>query len=133
MADAEHAEYGADPATALITPAACAVPEPGAPRIKGRQRVRLAPGSLAAAAYGATEVFEHFYCSNELNRRYQPLFEASDLRVIGVGDEGEARVVELAGAPFFLGTLYLPQMSAADGQSHPLIEAFVAAACAARG
>lgn len=90
--------------------------------------MRLTAGSLAARIYGATESFEEFRCSNELNRRYQPLFEHSDLRVTGVGDEGEARVVELIGHPFFVGTLYLPQNSALEGETHPLIEAFLAAA-----
>jgi CTP synthase (UTP-ammonia lyase) len=81
--------------------------------------------------YGATEVFEEFRCSNELNRRFQPLFEKSELPVSGVGDDGEARVVELAGHPFFIGTLYLPQTAALDGESHPLIDYFLQAAVGA--
>jgi len=128
MADAAHAEYGAPPDEALITPAACAVPEPGVPRLRGKQRVRLAPGSLAARVYGASETFAEFHCSNELNRRYQPLFERSNLRVSGVGDEGEARVVELAGAAFYVATLYLPQLAVAQGEPDPLIDAFLRAA-----
>ena len=130
MADAGHAEYGVDPEEALITPAHCEVPEAGVPRIKGKQRVRLAPASLAARSYGATEVYEEFHCSNELNRRFQPLFEQSGLGVTGIGDEGEARVVELAGARFFVATLYLPQLVAAAGSPHPLIDAFVRAVAA---
>jgi len=132
MRDADHAEYGADPETALITPAHCELPEAGAPRIVGKQRVRLTKGSRVAEVYGATAAFEEFRCSNELNRRYQPLFEQSDLRVTGFGDEGEARVVELTGHRFFLGTLYLPQNAALDGESHPLIDAFVRAVVEAR-
>jgi len=112
----------------LITPAVCAVPEPGAPRLRGKQRVRLAPASLAAQIYGASETFAEFHCSNELNRRYQPLFERSDLRVSGVGDEGEARVVELTDAAFYVATLYLPQLAAAQGEPDPLIDAFLQAA-----
>jgi CTP synthase (UTP-ammonia lyase) len=128
MADATHAEYGADPETALITPAHCELPEEGTPRIKGKQRVLLASGSRAEAVYGSAEALEEFRCSNELNRRFQPIFEKSELRVTGFGDEGEARVVELEGHPFFLGTLYLPQNAALHGETHPLIEAFLRAA-----
>jgi CTP synthase (UTP-ammonia lyase) len=128
MADAAHAEYGAPPDEALITPAACAVPEPGAPRLNGKQRVRLMPDSLAERVYGGSETFAEFHCSNELNRRYQPLFERSDLRVSGVGDEGEARVVELTSAAFYVATLYLPQLAAAQGEPDPLIDAYVRAA-----
>jgi len=128
MADAAHAEYGAPPDEALITPAACAMPEPGAPRLNGKQRVRLMPDSLAERVYGGSETFAEFHCSNELNRRYQPLFERSDLRVSGVGDEGEARVVELTSAAFYVATLYLPQLAAAQGEPDPLIDAYVRAA-----
>jgi len=103
------------------------VPEPGAPRLKGKQRVRLAAGSLAARVYRASETFAKFHCSNELNRRYQPLFKHSELRVSGVGDEGEARVVELAGGKFYVATLYLPQL-AARGEPDALIDAYVRAA-----
>jgi CTP synthase (UTP-ammonia lyase) len=128
MAEAAHAEYGAAPETALITPARCELPaEPGVPRLKGKQRVRLTPGSLASRVYEATEIAEEFQCSNELNRRYQPFFERSDLRVSGVGDEGEARVVELAGADFFLATLYLPQLGALETGASRLVDAFVKA------
>jgi CTP synthase (UTP-ammonia lyase) len=133
LADAAHAEYGADPETALITPAACTIPDDDAgPRLKGKQRVRLTPGSLAARVYGSTEIAAEFHCRNELNRHYQALFERSDLRVVGVGDEGEARVVELAGARFFIATLFLPQMAALEGQPSKLIDAFVGAALDAR-
>jgi len=129
LADAAHAEYGADPQTALITPAACAIPDDrdGA-RLKGKQRVRLTPGSRAARAYGSTEIAAEFHCRNELNRRYQVLFERGDLRVVGVGDQGEARVVELTGARFFIATLFLPQMASLAGELNPLIDAFVQAA-----
>jgi len=129
LAGAAHAEYGADPETALITPVACAIPDDGSgPRLKGKQRVRLTPGSLAAQVYGSTEIAAEFHCRNELNRRYQVLFQRSDLKVVGVGDEGEARVVELAGARFFIGTLFLPQMAVLEGEPIPLIDAFVGAA-----
>lgn len=129
LPDAAHAEYGADPQTALITPAACALPEDteGA-RLKGKQRVWLTPGSLAARVYGSTEIAAEFHCRNELNRRYQALFERSDLRVVGVGDEGEARVVELTGVRFFIATLFLPQMASLAGEPNPLIDAFTQAA-----
>ena len=132
LADAAHAEYGAAPETALITPAACAVPNDDAgPRLKGKQRVRLTPGSLSAQVYGSTEIAAEFHCRNELNRRYQALFERSDLSIVGLGEEGEARVVELAGAQLFIATLFLPQMAALEGESSPLIDAFVGAALVA--
>jgi CTP synthase (UTP-ammonia lyase) len=132
MTDAAHAEYGADPETALITPAACAVPDASGPRLKGKQRVRLTLGSLAARAFEADEIAAEFHCTNELNRRFQPLFEHSSLRVTGAGDEGEARVVELTGGRFFIATLFLPQVAALEREPSPLIDSYVRAAAASR-
>ena len=111
----------------MITPAVCEVPEPGGPRIKGPQRVTLREGTLARDLYEAGEVLETFHCSNELNARYQPLFEDSTLRVSGVGDQGEARIVELKGARFYLATLFLPQLTAVE-RPHPVVDAFLRAA-----
>ena len=98
--------------------------------MKGERPVRLAADSLAARIYGRTVVEEEFACSYELNPEYQPLFEDCALHTVGRGDSGEARVVELAGHPFFVGTLFLPQMRTPD--AHPLVRAFVASALNSR-
>jgi CTP synthase (UTP-ammonia lyase) len=129
LAGAGHAEYGVPPEEALITPAACEVPKEGEPRIHGRQPVHLRPGTMTRSLYDADEVFEEFHCSNELNTRYQPLFESSQLRVSGVGDRGEARIVELEGARFYIATLFLPQLTAVD-KPHPVVDGFVRAVAA---
>jgi CTP synthase (UTP-ammonia lyase) len=94
------------------------------PRIRGKQKVWLQAGSLAQRVYQSEVVEEEFRCSNELNAKFQPLFERSALRVSGVGERGEARVVELDGARFFVATLFLPQIGAAEAP-HPLIDAYV--------
>ena len=130
MTDAAHAEYGGDPEIALITPAACAVPDASGARLKGKQSVKLTPESLAARAFEAVEIDAEFHCTNELNRPFQPLFEDSGLRVTGIGDEGEARVVELTGSRFFIATLFLPQVAALEGEPSPLIDSYVKAAAA---
>jgi CTP synthase (UTP-ammonia lyase) len=129
LESAEHAEYGADPETALITLAACEVPPPDGPRLHGTLVVRLMPGSRIAAMMGTREIRERFTCSYQLNPLYQPMFEESGLRITGTGAEGEARVVELEGHPFFIGTLFLPQLREPTELLHPLVRAFVEAAC----
>jgi CTP synthase (UTP-ammonia lyase) len=92
--------------------------------------VHLTPGSAAARIYGTTRALEEFHCSFGLDPAYETLFRGDGLRITGVGDEGEARVVELDGAAFFIGTLFMPQIAVAAGESHPLIDAFVRAAAA---
>ncbi len=129
LQDAQHAEYGADPETAFISLAACELPQPGgAPRLSGALDVRLAPGSRIAAIMGADTIAERFTCSYQLNPASQPLFDRTTLRITGTGAEGEARVVELDAHPFFIGTLFLPQLREPDEPLHPLVQAFVEAA-----
>jgi CTP synthase (UTP-ammonia lyase) len=40
----------------------------------------------------------------------------------------EARIVELLGHPFYIGTLFVPQSRSAEASPHPVILAFVNAA-----
>src|SRR5439155_23558112 len=98
----------------------------GEPRLDGKLKVSLTPGSLASHIYGRTSTDEEFHCNYALNPEFQPLFDRASLRIVGRGPEGEARVVELAGADFFIATLFLPQMSPLHSDPHPLIGALFA-------
>jgi CTP synthase (UTP-ammonia lyase) len=119
--DAEHAETDPGAAHLAVTALHCS--------LAGQIRpVRLVAGSRAAAIYGATEVLEPFYCNYGLNPDYRPLLESLGLSVSGVGQDAEARIVELSAHPFFVGTLYVPQARHKPGATHPLLSAFVAAA-----
>ena len=80
----------------------------------------LAPGSRVAELYDAERTVEPFFCSYGLNPEYRERLEAAGLRISGWDADGEARAVELAGHPFFVGTLYVPQ-ARSDGDRHPLV------------
>ncbi len=43
----------------------------------------------------------------------------------GVGPDGEVRMIELPGHPFFLATLFVPQMTSTTETPHPLIVDFL--------
>jgi CTP synthase (UTP-ammonia lyase) len=94
--------------------------------------VVLVPRTLAARLYGTTEAVEEYYCNYGVNHDYRLGFEAHGLRVSGVGGEGEIRIVEIPGHPFFLATLFLPQARSSDAHPHPLLTGFAAAAAARR-
>ncbi len=89
--------------------------------------ITLRPGSLAHSLHGRTEVEEEYFCNYQLNPEFQDDLEAAGLAITGRGPDGEARVVELPGRPFFLATLYLPQMRSRPGAPHPVIAAYVRA------
>jgi CTP synthase (UTP-ammonia lyase) len=123
-ADADHAETAPGAEHLAVTPLACS--------LDGTQgEVLLAPGSRAAALYGAERTTEPFFCSYGLNPAYRERLAAVGLRVTGEDADGEPRVVELAGHPFFVGTLFVPQARPpAEAAAHPLIGAWLGAAAA---
>ncbi|HYM15794.1 MAG TPA: hypothetical protein VEZ14_09555 [Dehalococcoidia bacterium] len=123
-----HAEYDAAAPHPFISLSWCPVDIEGGTRLQGKLRVTIARDSLAFRILGVTRIEEEYHCNYELNPEYQPLFEGSGLRITGTGESGEARVVELAGAPFFLATLFQPQRRPKAEGPHPLITAFLAAA-----
>jgi CTP synthase (UTP-ammonia lyase) len=89
--------------------------------------VSIVPGTRAAALYGATESIEDYYCNYGVNPAYARQLEAGGLRVSGLGAEGEMRIVEIPGHPFFLATLFLPQARSRASAPHPLLAGFASA------
>ena len=71
---------------------------------------------------------EDYFCNYGLNPDYRPAIEESGLRVTGVDGEGEARIVELDGHPFFLATLYCFQTRSRADRPHPIVAGLVDAA-----
>jgi CTP synthase (UTP-ammonia lyase) len=124
--EARHAEYDPDAADPVIAPLACSL-------AGTRAAVRLRPGTRAAACYGAEVVQEEYRCSFGLAPEWLPALERAGLVVAGADERGEPRVVELAGAPFLLATLYVPQLTSRPERPHPLFLAFLAAAAALPG
>ena len=101
--------------------------------IAGQTRtVRFTPGTTTARAYGHEGAQEAFRCNFGLNPRYRAKVLSGPLRVAGVDDDGEVRVVELGDHPFFVATLFLPQLSSTPATPHPLIVEFLRAAAAFR-
>ena len=99
--------------------------------IAGQVRtVRLDPGTTAARAYGSEEATEAFRCNFGLNPSYRATVLSEPLRVSGVDEDGAVRVVELGGHPFFVATLYLPQLSSTPAAPHPLVVAYLRAVIA---
>lgn len=128
MPGASHQEYDPEDEDAIVTLSSCAIDAGGGPRLGGELRVTLDDGSRVRAVCGRRQVVERFNCSFELNRRHEPAFASGPLRIVGRGDEGEARVVEMDGSRFFVATLFLPQMRPPTEGVHPIVRAFVEAA-----
>jgi CTP synthase (UTP-ammonia lyase) len=96
-----------------------------APRLWGKLKIRVSPGSRAYSIYKKTEIEESFNCNYELNPEYREIIESGGLKVSGVTPEGGSRIVEIPGKRFFLATGFLPQAISEPGRPHPLITAFL--------
>ena len=104
----------------VLVPLSCSV--------GGDECVVLAPrGSLFERALGAERTREWYHCSNGLNPATVQVLTDHGLRFTGFDDEGVVRVAELPGHPFFLGTLFQPEL-ADRAETHPIIRAWAAAA-----
>jgi CTP synthase (UTP-ammonia lyase) len=119
--DAASAETDPYASKLIITPLSCS--------LKGRaMTVLIAPESRVAAIYGKTQVIEEYYCNFGLNPAYQSRLHAAGLQIVGTDADGEARILTLPEHPFFVATLFVPQLTSTAERSHPLIVAFVKAA-----
>ncbi len=93
-----------------------------------KMRIEMLARSLSRRLYGTDHAEEQYYCNFGLNEEYRPELESHGLRFTGRSEDGEARLLEIPDHPFFLGTLFVPQVSSLAGRPHPLIAGFAAAA-----
>ena len=124
-----HAEYDSNISNPVITLVSCPVIErpEGTPMLWGTLRIRLTPNSLAFRIYKQTEIEEEFNCNYELNPAFRDPLEAKGLSVTGIGENDEARIVELSDHRFFMATAFQPQLTSEAGRPHPLIIAYLQA------
>ena len=126
IADAQHAEEHPNARTPVIAPLSCS--------LVGRDgAIVLQPGSRAAAAYGAVSGREQYHCNFGLNPAYAETLRKAGLAFTGHDDESGVRVAELADHPFYIGTLFQPELSSTLEKPHEVIASFVRAASASAG
>ena len=129
ISEAGHTESHPDTPVPLITLASCPVPDrpDDSPLLWGKMKISVRPGSKAYTIYRQNEVYEPFTCSYELNPDFKGELEAAGLIVSGEGEDASARIIELPGDRFYIGTGYVPQMTSEASRPHPLIVAFLKA------
>lgn len=116
--DAQHAEYNPYASRLFISRLACS--------LVGREmKLCFKPDSRVASIYGVTESQEQYYCNFGVAPDAAELLQKGPLRVVGSDAEGEIRVIEMPGHPFFIGTLFVPQLRSCFGKPHPLVTAFL--------
>ncbi|MCP4158536.1 MAG: hypothetical protein GY760_00560 [Deltaproteobacteria bacterium] len=89
------------------------------------QEMEILSGTLAFKAYNKNTIVEKFQCNYGLNDKFQNDLNDGKLKITGVDKDRNARVIEIPDHPFFLATLFLPQLNSDNNSPHPLIMSFI--------
>jgi CTP synthase (UTP-ammonia lyase) len=120
---AAHAEYGPD-GTLVIVELECS--------LAGHEgAIVFSPGSLMERIMGVERSVERYHCSYGLDPAYIDVLAARGVRFSAHDALGDVRALELPDHPFFLGTLFQPELAGDGSRAHPVIRAF-ASACVAQ-
>ena len=118
---AEHQEMNPSATEPLIAKLACSL-------TGARERVIASPHHGFADILGSAESIEEFNCNYGLNAAHWEIFAGSDLVFVAHDAAGQVRAFQLAGHPFFVGTLFQPERRALGGGLHPVVRAFLGSA-----
>jgi CTP synthase (UTP-ammonia lyase) len=118
--DADHAETSPDAERLVITRLSCSLAGKESP-------VTIRAGTRAERLYGADQTIERYYCSYGVNPVYQDVLEDAGMNMSGVGEAGEARIIELPDHPFFVATLFVPQARSTPDAPHPVVAGYAGA------
>lgn len=116
--DAQHAEYDPYASSLFISQLTCS--------LAGREMLlNFLPNSQIASIYGSLSAKEKYYCNFGVNPKHIQHLNHGTLKISGSDSEGEVRVVELPEHPFFIGTLFVPQLRSEPNSPHPLVTEFL--------
>ena len=114
-----HDEYG-QPGTPIVTALACSL---NGTTIK----LNLMPGTRLAAIYDTTSpLVEMTTCNYGLAPGVQYIADSYGMTIAATDDTNEARAIERTDHPFFIATLYQPQLSSTPEHPHPILRVFIA-------
>ncbi|MGW2249667.1 CTP synthase C-terminal region-related (seleno)protein [Kitasatospora sp. NPDC001660] len=121
IGDAVHAEQAPDRDAQVIAPLACSL-------VGHEGAVTVTPGTLAERVLGTTRTTERYHCNYGLNAAYLDRLREHGLRFSGADETGEMRILELPDHPFFLASLFQPELSGDGTRPHAMIRALATAA-----
>lgn len=120
LSDATHQEYAPSSSSSVVT----RLP---VPLRAVTAETKIASGSNAQRLYANDSVTEQYFCRFGIDQEVSEQFKRY---VVGETNEGGivvATIIEDPDHPFYLGTLFLPQMGTNGSGVHPLISGFVEA------
>jgi CTP synthase (UTP-ammonia lyase) len=122
----QHAETAPDADDILIVPLQCS--------LDGHEgAVQLLPKTKAAELLGGQRSMERYHCSYGLDSGRLDLLREHGMVFSGFDDEGDPRVAELPDHPFYLTTLFQPELAGNGTRPHPFVQAFAHAVAGRNG
>ncbi|MFF8972957.1 hypothetical protein [Streptomyces sp. NPDC014995] len=115
-----HAENDPGADDFLIEPLACSLAD-------HEDTVLLEPDSLAHALFGVERTVERYSCHYGPSGHLDTL-RAHGLRFCGRDTAGAVRMAELPGHPFFLASLFQPELYGDGSRPHPMVRGLARAA-----
>jgi CTP synthase (UTP-ammonia lyase) len=119
--DADHEESASSGSNFFISKLSCSL-------VGQTHIVKVLPSSRVHQIYGKTETAEPFFCNYGLNQNYRHTLEQREMKIVGVDEAGEVRIIELPDHRLFIATLFVPQLSSRPEKPHELIMAYLQAA-----
>ena len=84
-------------------------------------------GSLAAQAYGSSEIEERHRHRYEVNNNYRERLTEAGLTFSGLSVDDLVEMVEIRDHPFFLASQFHPEFTSNPRDGHPLFKSYIAA------
>jgi CTP synthase len=139
LADANSSEFGPETPHPVVSTMADQLDvvagerDMGGTMRLGRYPAKLTPGSVAAATYGETTVYERHRHRFEVANSYRDRLAAAGVVFSGTSPDGRlVEMVELSPEvhPYYVGTQAHPEFKSRPTRAHPLFRGLVAAAVA---
>ena len=109
------------------------VEEKGGTMRLGAYPCKVAPGSVAHAAYGEEIIYERHRHRYEVNNAFRDRLVDAGLTISGVSPDGRlVEMIELPEHPWFVASQGHPEFKSRPTRPHPLFRDFVAASLAHR-
>lgn len=117
--DAEHAETNPYASRLVINPLTCS--------LKGQALdIEITDkDSLVSSIFNTSTITENYYCNFGLNPEYQEKIHKAGFKMVASDKHNEARIMELKGHPFFVATLFVPQVNSSFEKPHPILTALL--------
>lgn len=122
IADAAHQETDPSAGRPVVAALSCSL-------VGQRREIRPVAGTRLASLVGDRPFSGFHYCSFGLNPEYRDRLAGAGLIASAFADDADVEAIELPSHPFYLATLFQPQVETLGSDTlHPILSALVAAA-----